>query len=115
MDTERIRKALDHFENDEFTDAQEILRKEITDAKVDWIKDKTGIDLAEKKVDEGSTEDAKKSLDAILGALESGDKPDPKNEILKMARGLRDYFKKNGSFSPDQAKWIYNTSKAMFK
>jgi hypothetical protein len=111
MDTEKIRKALDHFENDEFTDAQEILKREIADAKVDWIKDKTGIDL---KVDEGSTEDAAGALKAIIGTLKKGEGKE-NAEMLKMANGIMDYYKKEKSFAPKQAEWIANTSKALFK
>jgi len=40
MDKEQIKKALDHFENDEFTDAKDILSKEIKSVKNDWLKDK---------------------------------------------------------------------------
>jgi len=60
---------------------------------------------------ESSTEDAAKALEAILGSL----KDDTKNDIYKMGKGIMDYYKKNGSFSPDQASWIYKTSKGMFK
>lgn len=62
---------------------------------------------------ENSTENAKKTLDAIIGTLNKSDSPD--KDMVKMANGIMDYYKKNGSFSPDQAKWIFNTSKAMFK
>jgi len=40
MDKEQIKKALDHFEQDEFTDAKDILSKEIKGVKNDWLKDK---------------------------------------------------------------------------
>ncbi len=40
MDTDSIKKALDHFENDEFTDCKEILKKEIHTRKNKWLKDK---------------------------------------------------------------------------
>ena len=29
--------------------------------------------------------------------------------------GMMDFFDENKSFSPGQAKWIFNTSKALFK
>lgn len=61
---------------------------------------------------ENSTDNAKKTLDAILGTLKKVDKPDA--SMLKMANGINDYFKKEGSFSPDQAKWIFNTSQSLF-
>jgi hypothetical protein len=44
MDREAIKKALDNFENDEFTNAKEILQKEIKAAKFDFLKKK--LDLA---------------------------------------------------------------------
>lgn len=40
VDNEQIKKALDHFENDEFVDAKEILQKEILKAKNDHLKTK---------------------------------------------------------------------------
>ena len=40
MNKEEIRKALDHFENDSFMDAKEILSKEIITRKNEWIKNK---------------------------------------------------------------------------
>lgn len=46
MDTEKIRKALDHFEDDEFTDAKEILQQEIRDARDKYLD--TKLDLDEK-------------------------------------------------------------------
>ena len=60
---------------------------------------------------EGSTEDAAKSLEAILGSL----KDDTSNEIYKMGKGIQDHYKKEGSFSPKQASWIANVSKKLFK
>jgi hypothetical protein len=62
-------------------------------------------------LDEDSTADAKKTLDAIVGAL----KNDKDNEIYKMAMGMKKSYEKNKGFSKDQADWIYKTSKAMFK
>lgn len=40
MDKEKVRKALDHFENDEFVDAKEILSKEIKTSVDSHVKDK---------------------------------------------------------------------------
>jgi hypothetical protein len=37
------------------------------------------------------------------------------NEILFEKDSIMNYFKKEGSFSPKQADWIYKTSKALFK
>jgi len=60
---------------------------------------------------EDATEDAKKTLDAIIGAL----KGQEKNDIYKQAIGTRKSYEKNKGFSKAQAEWIYNTSKAIFK
>jgi hypothetical protein len=40
MDKEQIKKALDHFENDEYTDAKDILKKEISSKRDEFIKNK---------------------------------------------------------------------------
>ena len=40
MDKEKVKKALDHFENDEFVDAKEILKKEIAAHRDAKLKDK---------------------------------------------------------------------------
>jgi len=65
---------------------------------------------------ENSTDNAKKTLEAIIGMLKKNDDPNKTGkEMIKMADGIMDYYKKEKSFSPDQAKWIFNTSKTMFK
>lgn len=43
MDKEAIKKALDHFENDEYVDAKEILAKEIKGKRDEFVKDKLGL------------------------------------------------------------------------
>lgn len=43
MNTDNIKKALDHFENDEYTDAKEILQAEIHNRRNDFLKDKLGL------------------------------------------------------------------------
>ena len=40
INKEKIRKALDHFENDQFTDAKDILSKEIKTSRDDFLKSK---------------------------------------------------------------------------
>jgi hypothetical protein len=54
MDKDNIKKALDHFENDEFVDAKEILTKEIQSKRDEFVKDKVGLkdDLTPKKEDD---------------------------------------------------------------
>ena len=67
------------------------------------------------EVNEDSTEDAYNALKAIIGSLKNrGDSKEVK-EMMKMANGIHDYYKKEKSFAPKQAEWIFNTSKALFK
>ena len=56
MDKEQIKKALDAFEDGKYSDAKDILKKEIETAKNDFIKDKLDIDLAPKEDPEGDAE-----------------------------------------------------------
>lgn len=69
---------------------------------------------------EDATANAKKSLDAIVGHLEKR-KASGANvlgatgrSMLKMGQGMQASFKGEGGFSPDQAKWIWKTSMALF-
>jgi len=43
MDQDKVKKALDHFENDEYVDAKEILTKEIKSNVDTHLKDKLGL------------------------------------------------------------------------
>ena len=43
MNREEIRKALDHFENDEYVDAKEIISREVAGKRDIFIKDKIGL------------------------------------------------------------------------
>jgi hypothetical protein len=43
MDQDKVKKALDHFENDEYVDAKEILTKEIKGNVDSHLKDKLGL------------------------------------------------------------------------
>ena len=70
--------------------------------------------LDKKTLGEGSTEDCLKSLKAIIDSLEKGDKKGDSGEMLKMGKGILDYYNKEKSFAPKQADWVYSTSKAMF-
>jgi hypothetical protein len=64
MDKKAIKKALDHFENDEYVDAQEIIKKEIAGKRDVFIKDKLGLsqdinpvpDSSDEKEGEGEEE-----------------------------------------------------------
>lgn len=61
MDKDKIKKALDHFENDEYVDAKEILSKEVKGSRDSFVKDKLGLKgdinpAPEKKEKEEDTE-----------------------------------------------------------
>ena len=43
MDKEQIKKALDAFEKDKFTDAKDIISKEIKSKKDAWLQGKLGL------------------------------------------------------------------------
>lgn len=43
MDRKAIRKALDHFENDQFVDAKEIISREVAGARDIYVKNKVGL------------------------------------------------------------------------
>jgi len=75
-----------------------------------------GKDFVESVICESSTDDAAGTLDAIIGAMGKRDADDKTaKDILKMGKEMKAYYKKEGSFSPKQAKWIFNTSKGIFK
>lgn len=62
MDKEKIKKAIDHFQNDEYTDAKEIISKEIETKKNEYLKDKLGLktdlnDTKTNKEEDGDKED----------------------------------------------------------
>lgn len=64
---------------------------------------------------ESSTTDAASALDSIIGFLTKANRDKNGDEMLKMAKGIKDHYGKKSSFSPGQASWIANTSKALFK
>ena len=60
MDKKAIKKALDHFENDQFVDAKDIISKEISGKRDIFLKDKLGLqqDIVPKpEVDDKKTDD----------------------------------------------------------
>lgn len=59
---------------------------------------------------EDATANAKGTLNAIIKATK-----DKGGDIHTMALGMKKSCDKNEGFSKDQAKWIFKTSKAMFK
>lgn len=54
MDSEKIRKAIDSFEDEDFVQARDILRGEIKKRKNDWLKDKLGLEKNIEVVDDFS-------------------------------------------------------------
>tara|TARA_R110001606_G_scaffold88448_4_gene199248 strand:- start:17747 stop:17971 length:225 start_codon:yes stop_codon:yes gene_type:complete len=64
---------------------------------------------------ESSTTDAAGALDSIIGFLTKANRDTNGDQMLTMAKGIKDHYGKKKSFSPGQASWIYNTSKALFK
>lgn len=70
---------------------------------------------AAKLTELSSAEAAFETLKAIIGTLRKQKLGAKGKDMLKMAQGIRDFYGKEKSFSPDQAKWIFNTSTAMFK
>jgi predicted nucleic acid-binding Zn-ribbon protein len=105
-------KIQEKSDEDEMKD----LEKKIEDSDdEDEIKElKAKLKVMKKKMNESSTDDAKKTLTAIIGFLKKNQNGKDAKEMLKMANGMKDHVDKKGSFSPDQAKWIFNTSKALF-
>jgi len=69
VDKEKIRQALDHFENDEYTEAQDILKGEIAKHRDEWLADKLELEGTdsdeddEDEDDEDEDEDKKKKED----------------------------------------------------
>lgn len=117
MDKEKIRKALDAFENDEFTTAKEIISSEIQDKRDEFLQKKLELkesinEAGSYKLEKTATARALKSLDAILKATK--DKKGEAQEIFNMASSMKKAYDKNKGFSKGQAEWIYKTSDAMF-
>ena len=73
MDKKAIRKALDHFENDEFVDAKDIITKEVQGKRDVFLKDKLGLanDFAAPAAD--ASQDQDQDADADKGTDTEGD------------------------------------------
>lgn len=70
----------------------------------------------EKFLSEDSTEDCLKTLKANISFYEKQEDPDDKTkEVLDTMKGILDYYEKEGSFSPAQAKAVFNTSQGIKK
>ena len=59
IDMEKIKQALDHFENDEYVDSKEVLQKEIRKAKNVFLKNKLDLknDIEPQEEEEPEIED----------------------------------------------------------
>lgn len=58
VDSEKVKKAIDAFVDDDYIESKEILKKEIKKAKNDWLKDKLELDNDVEDVEpEEDTED----------------------------------------------------------
>jgi len=58
MDKKAIKKALDHFENDQFVDAKDIITREIAGQRDIFVKDKLGLANDINPAPEVNTDDA---------------------------------------------------------
>lgn len=65
VDKEKIKKALDDFENDDFVSSKEKLKDEIKKAKEEYVKDKTGLekDLSPQEQEEEEEEEEEDDKD----------------------------------------------------
>jgi hypothetical protein len=69
-----------------------------------------------KYLEEGSTENCLATLKANIEFYEKmEDKDDKAKEVLDTMKGILDYYEKEGSFSPGQAKAVFNTSTGIKK
>ena len=57
VDKEKIRQALDHFENDEYTEAQDILKGEIAKHRDEWLADKLELEGTDSDDEDEDDED----------------------------------------------------------
>jgi Mg/Co/Ni transporter MgtE len=119
-------KVVEQDEDEDKKEPKDVLelRKKIEDAEADddveddevkELKLKLKKMLKKKGLKESSTDDAKGTLKAIIGFLKKNGEGKDAKEMLAMGNGMMKHVEKEGSFSPDQAKWIFNTSKAVLK
>lgn len=76
------------------------------------------VEKIEKYVNEksDSTENCLKTLKANIAFYEKmEDKDDKAKEVLDTMKGILSYYEKEESFSPDQAKAVFNTSQGIKK
>lgn len=75
VDKEQIKKALDHFENDEYSEAQDILRKEIKKHRDEWVEKKLELKGSSEE-DADADADADGDADADADADDQGEEDD---------------------------------------
>ncbi len=63
VDNEKIKKAIDNFEEDDFVGAEDTLSKEIKKAKNDYFKDQLGIENDIEKVEDEEEEEEEEEKD----------------------------------------------------
>jgi hypothetical protein len=75
------------------------------------------VDKINKFMNEGeSTENCLKTLKANIKFYDDmEDKDDKAKEVLETMKGILSYYEKEGSFSPDQAKAVFNVSSGIKK
>jgi len=90
MNQEEIKKALDNFENDKFSDAKDILTREIRSCRDEFLNDKLGLaeeQENEEELDENAAEDAEKQRQLKIMRRQGGDDslpgPKPKSPAEK--------------------------------
>ena len=87
VDKEKIRQALDHFENDEYTEAQDILKGEIAKHRDEWLADKLeleGTDSDDEDEDDEDEDDLGEDRHPALGG--SPDRAERSREYDAAAR-----------------------------
>lgn len=68
------------------------------------------------KLDENSTEDCLNTLKACIAFYEDQENlDDTGKDVLKTLNGILSYYDKEGSFTPGQAKAVFNISKGISK
>lgn len=74
------------------------------------------IKIIDKYLNENSTDDCLKTLKACIKFYEGQEELDDKGEeVLDTLKGILDYYNENKSFSPGQAKAVFNISKGIEK
>ena len=100
VNTKAVKKALDHFEDDKFSDAKDILKKEIKQAVKDKIADKTGIVYDKPKV-KGRKTNAEKELETQISDLSKKREEMEAERIKKAEQRAKDREEKGLESEPE--------------